>query len=88
RAAVFLFLATASHGLLDAFTDGGLGIALLAPFSSMRWFAPWRPIAVAPIGVGAFFSEWGLRVMVSELRWVWLPVLAVAGPVAWWRWRP
>ncbi|HEX8251906.1 MAG TPA: metal-dependent hydrolase, partial [Thermoanaerobaculia bacterium] len=29
--AAYLFLATASHGLLDAMTTGGLGVALLAP---------------------------------------------------------
>jgi inner membrane protein len=29
---VFFFLLSASHGILDAFTNGGLGIALLAPF--------------------------------------------------------
>jgi len=33
-----------SHGLLDALTDGGLGIALLWPFSNARYFAPWTPI--------------------------------------------
>ncbi len=27
----YLFLATASHGLLDALTDGGLGVAFFAP---------------------------------------------------------
>ena len=88
RVAVFLFLAAASHGVLDSFTDGGLGIALLAPFSEQRLFAPWRPIAVSPIGIKAFFGEWGLRVMASELRWVWLPTLALVAPLlAWRRWR-
>lgn len=66
RAAVFSAAAVASHGLLDALTDGGLGIALLWPFSNERFFAPWRPIPVAPIGM-AFFSEWGMRVAVAEL---------------------
>src|SRR5437660_9682736 len=28
---LYFFLATASHGLLDAMTDGGLGVALFAP---------------------------------------------------------
>lgn len=74
----FLFLITASHGILDAFTDGGLGIALLAPLDNGRYFFPVRPIAVSPIGAGAFFTERGLRVMASEVVWVWLPVLAGA----------
>lgn len=72
-----LFLAAASHALLDACTNGGLGVALWAPFSGERFFSPYRPIQVSPIGAGAFFSEWGLRVIRSELVWVALPALAV-----------
>jgi inner membrane protein len=74
---IFLFLSTLSHALLDMLTNGGLGVALFAPFSNERYFFPWRPIEVSPIGVGSFFSEWGARVILSELRWVWLPSAAV-----------
>jgi inner membrane protein len=70
---IFFFLLGASHGILDAFTSGGLGIALLAPFDSTRYFFPWTPIMVSPIGIKGFFSEWGLLVVKSELLWVWLP---------------
>ena len=70
---LFLFLSTLSHTLLDMLTNGGLGVALFAPFSNERYFFPWRPIEVSPMGIGAFFSEWGVRVISSELRWVWLP---------------
>jgi inner membrane protein len=70
---LFLFLSTLSHPLLDAFTDGGLGVALFAPFFGKRYFFPWRPIAVPPIGIRPFFSAWGWRVFKSELRWIWLP---------------
>src|SRR4029450_4848408 len=45
-----LFLATVSHGLFDAMTDGGLGVAFFAPFSEARYFFPFRPIHVSPIG--------------------------------------
>src|SRR3954467_11384180 len=38
----FLFLVTASHGLLDALTNGGLGVAFFAPFDDRRYFFPWR----------------------------------------------
>ncbi len=69
----YLFLATASHGLLDAMTDGGLGIAFFSPFSNARYFLPWRPVAVSPISVSEFFSERGLNVLRSEFRWIWLP---------------
>jgi inner membrane protein len=70
---IFFFLLTASHGLLDAQTNGGLGVALLSPFDQTRYFFPWRPIVVSPIGIAAFFSRWGLAVIKSELLWVWLP---------------
>ncbi|MFZ5895199.1 MAG: metal-dependent hydrolase [Myxococcota bacterium] len=56
----------ASHGLLDALTDGGRGIALLWPFTTKRYFAPWRPIPVAPIGL-RFLSPRGIFVAVAEL---------------------
>ena len=74
----FLFLATASHGILDAFTNGGLGIALFWPWSGERYFARYQLIEVAPISISHFFSSWGARVLLSELRWVWLPCGLVA----------
>ena len=55
-----------SHSILDTFTDGGLGCALLWPFSDERFFAPWTPIPVAPIG-RAFLSREGARVAAFEL---------------------
>jgi len=70
---IFFFLLSASHGILDAFTNGGLGIALLSPFDNTRYFFPWTPIMVSPIGIDAFFSKWGLSVIKSELLWIWLP---------------
>lgn len=75
---LYLFLATASHGVLDAFTNGGLGIALLAPFDSHRHFFAFRPIEVSPLGVRAFLSERGLAVLASEAAWVWLPCALLA----------
>lgn len=73
----FFFAITASHGLLDAFTDGGLGIAFFAPFSETRYFMPWRPLLVSHFGVGSLFTPYGLRVLLSEFVWVWLPIGAV-----------
>jgi len=72
---IFFFLLGASHGILDAFTNGGLGIALLSPFDDARYFFPWRPIMVSPISVLAFFSKWGYMVIKSEVLWIWLPSL-------------
>lgn len=73
------FAATLSHPLLDMFTSGGLGCALLSPFSFDRLFFPWRPIAVAPIGTHGLLGPRGITLLQSELRWVWLPSLVVVG---------
>ena len=70
---IFFFLVSSSHGILDAFTNGGLGIGLLFPFDDTRYFFPWTPIMVSPIGIDAFLSKWGMMVIKSELLWVWLP---------------
>lgn len=78
---VFIALAAASHPLLDMLTDGGLGVALFWPWSEARHFAPWRVIEVSPFA-NRFFSARGAEVLLSELRWVWLPVLSLAGLVA------
>jgi inner membrane protein len=67
----------ASHAFLDAMTNGGLGVALYWPFSLERIFLPFRPIQVSPIGVGSFFTEWGLRVLASEFILVLMPALIV-----------
>ena len=37
--AVYFGLVTLSHGLLDALTDGGLGVAFFAPFDATRYFS-------------------------------------------------
>ena len=73
-----LFVSAASHGVLDALTNGGLGIALFGPFSSRRIFLPWRVIEVSPLRPSALFSRRGLRVLRSEMRWVWAPCAGVA----------
>ena len=72
-------LAAASHGALDACTNGGLGVAFLWPWSEQRFFArdALRVIEVSPIGLGPFLSARGATVLESELRWIWLPALAL-----------
>ncbi len=70
---LIIFLATASHGLLDGMTTGGFGVAYFAPFDNARYFLPWRPIKVSPIGISKFFGKWGLLVLQSELIFVILP---------------
>ena len=68
------FLVTVSHGILDAMTNGGLGVAFFAPFDTARYFFPWRPVRVSPVGVGQFFSGQGAAIMASEIEYVWLPL--------------
>ena len=70
--AVYFALVTASHGVLDALTTGGPGVAFFAPFDTTRYFFPWRPIPVSPLA-SHFFSEWGWRVFRAEVAMIWLP---------------
>jgi len=72
----FLFIAMGSHGVLDMLTDGGLGIAVLWPFDHTRYFFPTQVLKVSPIGM-SFFSEWGLRTIISEFFWIWLPAAGI-----------
>jgi len=66
-----------THGLLDAMTNGGLGVAFFFPFGNTRYFLPWRPLIVAPLGVEAFFSPWGQAVLLSEIKWIWFSSVAL-----------
>lgn len=79
RLRAFLFIAASmfSHGLLDALTNGGHGVALWWPFSLERIFLPWRVIEVSPLTVGRFLGERGLTVLRSELIRVWLPAVSL-----------
>jgi inner membrane protein len=61
RIALFVFCAVASHGLLDAFTTYGDGVAIFAPFSWYRWKSPWQP----------FGGLW------SEMLALWVPAALV-----------
>ena len=74
---IYFFIITSTHGILDALTNGGLGIALFAPFDNTRYFFPFTPLQVSPIGIAAFFGEWGLRVLKSEFLWVWIPIVSI-----------
>lgn len=77
---LFCFIGAASHGVLDAFTNGGLGVAFYWPFDDARYFFTQGVIEVSPIGVTRFLSERGMAVLQSEFRWVWLPcTFVVAG---------
>lgn len=72
---VYFFCCTASHGVLDAMTNGGLGIAFFSPFDTTRYFFTFRPVAVSPIGIGDFFTGDAFRILASEATWIWLPTI-------------
>ena len=74
---VCLFVATLSHGILDSLTNGGLGVAFLAPFDDSRYFLPWAPIQVSPIGVRAFLTWRGAAVLANEFEWIWFPSIVM-----------
>lgn len=72
---LFLFASMLSHGVLDALTDQGNGVAFLWPFSAERFFFGFHPIEASPVSVRRFLSKRGLEILQSELKWVWTPLL-------------
>jgi inner membrane protein len=79
RTGVTASLVLASHALLDTLTDGGLGCALFWPFDLTRYFAPWTPIPVSPIGP-SFLSPYGMYVAAVEIL--------LFAPLIWFALRP
>ncbi len=78
RVAAILSAATLSHPVLDAFTNGGLGIPFFWPLDHTRYFMPWTPLEVSPFLRG-FFSARGAEVAWSEAKWLGVPcVIALA----------
>lgn len=63
-------IVTISHGLLDSMTTGGEGIAFFYPLTDERYYFPLRFITVSPIGALNFFSEWGLKVLINEAKYI------------------
>src|SRR5437660_4401668 len=79
KLAGLLFCIIASHGVLDAMTNGGLGVAFFSPFNPQRYFLPWRPLAVSPIGGRFFSSSRGAHVLWTEMVWIWMPTFILFG---------
>lgn len=78
--AVAIALAMASHGILDAMTDAGLGVMLLYPFSEERIFLPWRPFYAPPVKISSLSIRQVQRMISSELPIV-LSCAVLAGTV-------
>jgi inner membrane protein len=85
KLAIFFAAITASHGLFDAMTNGGLGVAFFAPFDNTRYFLPWRPIPVSPMSAAGLMTTRGFRVIRWEFALFWLFAVAAA---LWDRRRP
>lgn len=80
-----LFASGLVHDVLDAMTNGGLGVAFFSPFNDSRYFLPWRPIEVSPLSLRRFLTSRGISVMMSEFVWVMVPSLCFVVLTAWWR---
>lgn len=72
-----IFLSTISHGIFDAMTSGGEGVGFFIPFNNDRFFFSFREILVSPLGIKKFFSGWGLRVVLSEIKFIVIPSLLI-----------
>ena len=72
-----IFLSILSHGILDAMTSGGKGVGFFIPFNNDRFFFPFREIQVSPIGISKFFSEWGIKVLFSEFKYIFIPCIII-----------
>ena len=72
-----IFLSTLSHGFFDAMTSGGEGVGFFIPFNNDRFFFPFREIQVSPLGIKKFFSSWGMRVILSEIKFIVFPCLLI-----------
>lgn len=80
-----LFAAAASHGVLDAFTTGEVGVALFAPISDARISSPWKLLPSCPVGLSEYLGAWGLFTLANELLYLLLPAGML---VAWRRGKP
>jgi len=74
---LYFFILTTSHGLTDALTNGGRGVALLSPVTNVRYSFPWTPVEISPLSIRAFLSQRGLTVLISELLWIWMPCFLI-----------
>ena len=78
---IMLFIGSASHGILDALTDGGQGVAFFWPFTNERYFFPVRPVEVSQIGLRNFLTPRGMTVLWSEFILIWIPAFLVLAAI-------
>jgi inner membrane protein len=80
-------MAVLSHGVLDAMTDGGLGVAFFSPLDQTRYFFPFRPIQVSSLSLRDVIGPHGLSVLANECLWVWMPCGLIATMFWFWKGR-
>lgn len=68
----------ATHGLVDAFTFGDVGVALFAPISSVRLHLPFHPVPVVPLGFDEALGRWGALVVFNELLLIVVPAVLLS----------
>ena len=76
-----LALAIASHGVLDALSTIGNGVAFWAPFSWTHYEFRWQPLG--EIGPGPRGPERAFDIVANEFFWVGLPSLIVVAIARW-----
>jgi len=79
------FFCAFSHIVLDAVSNGGLGVAFFAPFSNHRYFLPWRPLDAVPIGINQMLSSRWFPIIFKELRKLIIPSLVLFAAGFIWR---
>jgi len=89
RMTAFLFvgLAAASHGLADMLTNKGRGVEYWWPLSDERYFAAFRPLDVASIGLRGVRAGTIWDALWSEFIWLILPAIVLALLYRFW-WVP
>ena len=84
--AFLLALVAATHPVLDMLTDGGLGIAVWAPFRADRYLLPWRPLPVSPLTIDPG-NPWLWHVIGMEAWMLWPAAVALGTlrmALPWW----
>ena len=67
---------TVSHGILDAVTNTTNGVAFLSPIITTRFLFDFKPIESSPLSPAEFFGEQGFHIILGEIVWVWMPLIA------------
>ena len=74
KAFLFLTFCTLSHGVLDSFTQGGLGIPFIWPLTDIRYYSFAQPIINSGVSFRTLYTTTkAFPIYWSEFIWVWVP---------------